>query len=193
MAKDKKDASVELDEDGLVIQKYLSTVLVVVPASGYDETTLRYARSALYNVHVGTRSVSRESEENIWGRLQDEFLVDGPLEGTTMDEYSGVLFVDGDGCEEMANDPVVVQLAREAAADDKLLGAWGRSVLILAKAGVVKGKKLTGEASVKDEARRAGAKWTGVEWQRDGNFVTARDDAAGLRFGKALAQVVGIY
>lgn len=190
---DKKEAAEELDEDGLVVQKYLSTVLVVVPASGYDETALRYARSALYNVHVGTRSVSSQADDNIEGRLQDLFLVDGPLEGESMEDYSGVLFVDGDGCEEMATDPAVLQLARDAQADDKLIGAWGRSVLILAGAGVVKGRKVTGDASVRDEVKRAGGKWLGVEWHRDGNLVTARDEAAGLRFGKALAQVVAIY
>ena len=51
---------------------------------------------------------------------------------------------------------------------------------------------MTGLASQKDELKRAGGKYTGVEVQVDGNLVTARDDAAGLRFGKALVQVVAI-
>ena len=187
---DKKDAEPELDEDGLVVQKYLSTVLVVVPGKGYDETAMRYARSALYNVHVGTRSVSNEADDEILGRLQDLFVVDGPLSGESMEDYSGVIFVDGD--DSIADDPAVLQLARDAHADEKLVGAWGRSVRVLARAGIVKGRKITGDDAAKDDIKSAGGKWLGVEWHRDGHIVTARDEAAGLRFGKALAQVVAI-
>ena len=90
----------ELDEDGLVVQKYESVVLVVLPPAGFGDQILRYARSSLYNVHVGTYSVSTLSEEFVKGRLQDEFLVDGALEGTSMDAYSGILVA---GCESIAS------------------------------------------------------------------------------------------
>jgi len=60
MSKKNGDPKSEVDEYGLVVHKYTSTVLVVVPPSGYAETTLRYARSSLFNVHVGTRVVSSQ-------------------------------------------------------------------------------------------------------------------------------------
>ena len=61
-----------LDENGLVIHHYESTVLVVVPVRDFAETTLRYARSALFNVHVDTRSVSADDSGLIQGSLQDD-------------------------------------------------------------------------------------------------------------------------
>ena len=70
----------------------------------------------------------------IKGRHQDEFLVDGPLAGESMDAYSGVIFVGGEGALELATNADALRLAREAAAQDKLIGAWGHSVAILARA-----------------------------------------------------------
>ncbi len=182
----------ELDEHGLVIHKHLSTVLVVLPSQGYAETTLRYARSALYNVHVHTISVANNDADLIVGELQDEFQVDGPLAEADMEPYSGVIFCGGVGALELADDPNALRLAREAAADDKLIAAWGTAVAVLGKAGVVKKRKVTGDPSVRALLEASGAKFLGGQVQRDRKIVTALDDAAGFRFGKALVEVVGI-
>jgi hypothetical protein len=81
-------AEPQKDQDGLVVQKYTSTVLVVVPGRDYGEQTLRHARSSLHNVHVGTWSVSSNFKDLIKGRLQDEFLVDGDIAEARMENYS---------------------------------------------------------------------------------------------------------
>jgi len=189
---EKEKAEAAVDELGLQIQRYVSMVLVVVPASGYAETTLRYARSALYNVHVGTRSVSPVDERLIKGVLQDEFQVDGKVAGETMEPYSGLVLVGGPGALELAGESDVLRLVREAASADKMIAAWGHSTVILARAGVVKGRKVTGDPSIRDDVRAAGGKYTGVQVQRDANLITAFDDAAGLRMGREMIQIVGI-
>ena len=182
----------EVDADGLAIQKYKSMVLVVVPPRDFAEETLRYARSSLYNVHVGTWSVSTDTERVVEGRLQDEFLVDGPLQGVALEPYAGVVFAGGEGARALAEDPDALRLAREAAAADKLIGAWGDAVAILVAAGVVRGKRFTGAPDLEGPGKRAGGKYTGKELEVAGRMVTARDDAVGMRFGKQLAQIVGI-
>lgn len=182
----------ELDDDGLKIQKYRSMVLVVVPPAEYGDESLRYARSSLANVHVGTRSVSTQHEEVIHGRLQDEFLVDGALAGESMSDYSGVVFVGGEGAERLANDPDALRLAREAMAADKLIGAWGHATAILANAGILKGRKVSGHPSTREAVVKSGGKFTGRQLEVDKKLVTSADDAVGLRFGKALAEIVGI-
>jgi protease I len=189
---EKEKAEAAVDEHGLQIQRYVSMVLVVVPPSGYAETTLRYARSALYNVHVGTRSVSPVDERLIKGVLQDEFQVDGKVAGETMEPYSGLVLVGGPGALELAGESDVLRLVREAASADKMIAAWGHSTVILARAGVVKGRKVTGDPSIRDDVRAAGGKFTGVQVQRDANLITAFDDAAGLRMGREMIQIVGI-
>jgi putative intracellular protease/amidase len=192
MSKKETPAKAELDEHGLVVHRYASTVLVVVPPSGFSETTLRYARSSLFNVHVGTRVVSSEDGAFLRGELQDEFQVDGSLARETMDPYSGLILCGGVGASWHAEQPDVLRLVREASAQEKLIGAWGLSVRALARAGVVKKQRLTGERSLRPEIEAAGARYTGTQLERSGKIVTALDDAAGFRFGKALVQVVRI-
>lgn len=182
----------EKDADGLVVQKHTSTVLVVVPPHDYAEQTLRHARSSLHNVHVGTWSVSSNWSDLIKGRLQDEFMVDGDIAEARMDAYSGVLFVGGEGAMDLAQDENALRLAREAAAADKMIGAWGHAVAILARAGILKGRKVTGAPEVKSLVEYAGGRFTGRQLERDGDLVTAADEAVGIRFGKTLAQIVGI-
>jgi putative intracellular protease/amidase len=190
--KQTEDAGPELDADGIPIQTYISTVLVVVPSKDFGEQALRYARSCLHNVHVGTRSVSTEYDGMVVGRLQDEFLVDQQIAGVSLDGYSGVIFAGGKGALEMAENADAQRLAREASTSNKLIGAWGEALAVLTRAGVVKGKKVTGAKQLADDVKRAGGKYQTAQLVTSGRMVTALDESAGMRFGKALASVVEI-
>lgn len=192
MSKKEHGAKEELDEHGLVVHRYTSTVLVVVPPADFAETTLRYARSSLFNVHVGTRVVSAQDGAFLRGELQDEFQVDGALEGERMEHYSGLILCGGAGAGWLAESADAQRLVREAHAQDKLIGAWGLAVLALAKAGVLKRRRVTGEAAARGALEAAGARYTGTQVEVDGKLVTGLDDASGFRFGKALVQVVQI-
>lgn len=191
-AKKETKSAAEVDADGLVVQKYKSVVLVVVPPKGFGEQTLRYARSSLYNVHVGTRSVSTETEEMVKGAYQDEFLVDEPIRTASMDGFSGLLLVGGEGAPTLADDADVQRLVREAVAQKKMIGAWGEALSILARAGVLKGKRVAGHPSTRDAIRAAGGRVSTRQVEVDGLLVTGLDDSVGMRFGKALAAIVGI-
>ncbi|MDE0891844.1 MAG: hypothetical protein OSB14_06645, partial [Planctomycetota bacterium] len=84
-----QDTDKPLDDDGIEIIDYLSTVLIVFPPDQFDEQVMRCVRSSLAVVHISTRSVSTEFDEMVRGRLQDEFLVEGVLAGESMEGYSG--------------------------------------------------------------------------------------------------------
>jgi protease I len=185
-------AAEDVDEYGLKVQRYVSLVLVIVPTQGFAETTLRYARSSLYNVHVGTRTVASMDDGLVKGEFQDEFQVDGPIAGETMEPYSGLILAAGPGAADLARDPDVVRLIHAADSAKKLLGTWGEGLGCLLAAGVVKGRRVTGDRGLADAVRKAGGKYSGVQVQRDGHLVTALDDAAGFRFGRELIRIVGI-
>lgn len=182
----------ELDEDGLVVQKYLSRVLLVLPPEAFGDQILRYARSSLYNVHVGSVSTALDPETPVRGRLQDEFLVDEPLAGQDMSRYSGILIAGNDGPSPFLEHAGLLELIRAADGEGKLVAAWGNAVAVLARAGVVKGHRVTGSRDAADEIRRAGGKYTGRQVEASGNVITALDEGAGMRFGQALAEYVRI-
>jgi putative intracellular protease/amidase len=182
----------ELDEDGLVVQQYLSRVLVVLPPSAFGDQILRYARSSLYNVRVGTVSVTADADVPVQGRLQDEFLVDEPLAGQDMSSYSGILIAGSDGRSPLVDEQTAVELVRAAHREKKLIAAWGTAVEVLVRADVVRGRRVTGAIELQDQVSNAGGKYTGREVEASGHLVTARDEAAGMRFGQALADFVRI-
>ncbi|MCC7013008.1 MAG: DJ-1/PfpI family protein [Planctomycetes bacterium] len=191
-AKKETKPGAELDADGLVVQKYKSVVLVIVPPADFAEQALRYARSSLYNVHVGTRSVSTVTQELVKGWHQDEFLVDEPIGNASMDAYSGLVLAGGAGALTIADDPDVQRLVREAFAQKKMVGACGEALAILARASVLKGRRVTGAPSLKAAIQSAGGRYSSRQVEVDGLLVTGQDDSAGMRYGKALAAIVGI-
>jgi len=188
----KQESKAEVDAQGLVVHRYLSTVLVVVPPTGFDEVTMRYARSALFNVHVGSSVVTAQDGAFVKGDQQDELQVDGSLAEQRMDGYSGLILCGGHTAGWHSEQADVLRLARAAAEQDKLIGAWGLAVGALAQAGVVKRKRVTGDRTLRSALEAAGARYSGTQVERDGKLVTGLDDASGFRFGKALVQVVRI-
>ena len=71
-------------------------------------------------------------------------------------------------------------------ADGKLIGTWGNGLEALTRAGVVKGRKVTGSPDLADAAKKAGARFTGRQLEAAGHVVTALDEGSGMRFGQAL-------
>lgn len=185
-AKPEKD----VDEDGLLVQRYDSTILVVLPPRGFGEQILRYARSSLYNVHVGTWSVSSEADDMIHGRLQDFFMVDGPLDDADMERFSGLLIAGSEGRSPLADDERVLALVRAADASKKPIGGWGNALEVLARAGVLKGRRVTGDPALADVVSRARGRYTGRQVEVSAHLVTARDEGAGMRFGQCMAEMV---
>jgi protease I len=188
-SKDTTEAKPELDEDGLVIHHYDRTVLVVVPPRDYAETGMRYTRSALYNIEVRTIPVSVDDDKEIPGQLQDSFQPDGCLRDTKLDEFVGVVFVAGDGALELADDPDAQRLARQAHEQDKPICAWGNSLALLAKAGVLANRKVTGAPELREMIEKAGGRYVDTQYLVDGKLVTAVDDSAGHRMAVAFADL----
>lgn len=178
------------DADGIIIHDYRSVMLVVVPPDGFGEQALRYVRSSLDSVEIGTRCTSPRYDEPVKGRLQDEFLVEDELPGQTMANYSGIFVVAGEGGG-LAGDQDVLRLVKEAAAADKWIVTFGSGLTVLARAGVISGARVTGAPETRDEASRAGAKFTGRAVAVTGKVVTGLDESAGLRLGRTVAELMG--
>jgi protease I len=187
---EKDAAKPQLDENGLIIREYDKMVLVVVPPEGYAEATLRYARSALLDRDVGTRSVSTTADEPIHGSEQDQFMPNGLIKDSRMKDFAGLLLCGGPGAHGLIEDAHVVRLAREAMGEKKPIGAWGQAVAILARAGILAKTKVTGDPSLRKTLEEAGAHYTGQQVEEDGMLVTGLDESAGMRFGRALAALV---
>jgi protease I len=124
------------------------------------------------------------------GMLDMQAPVDLLVKDVKAADYDAVVFVGGSGAQEYWDDPAAQQLARDAVAQGKVLGAICFAPVTLANAGVLQGKKATVWRSEVGRLKAQGADYTGAKVQVDGRIVTADGPEAAPEFGKALLKVL---
>ena len=104
--------------------------------------------------------------------------------------YDGLIFIGGAGVNRYAENPVVLDLVRRAAEQEKVIAAIGTAPAILAEAGVLAGRRATVRISKRNKLKKAGAEYTGTYVERDENIITARYPRAASEFGKAIVDAL---
>jgi putative intracellular protease/amidase len=178
------------DADGLVVHERPKNALMVVPAVDYGDESLRYVRSCLFVRAIGTKVVSTAGTGMLRGRLQDFFVGDGDLATASIDGFDALLFCGGEGALELALNPDALRLARDARRQNKPIGAWGHALAILAHADVLRGARVTGDDAARGAVLRAGGIFTGRQLELHSGLCTGRDEAVGMRLGRAMAELM---
>ncbi len=107
--------------------------------------------------------------------------------------FSGVILPGGQASWTLRDTPAVLRLVREMNAAGKLVAAICAAPMALAKAGVLKGHRVTCyPAAEVEETVRAAAEYLCTEpTVADGNIITGRGPGAALEFGFALGRYLG--
>ena len=124
-----------------------------------------------------------------------EAKVDNLIENLKVDEFAAVFFVGGPGCLKYLDIERSYNLAKEVVAKERVLGAICISPVILAKAGVLQGKKATVWSSAMDKSAIKILEENGATYQDegvvvDGKIVTANGPASARAFGEILVEVL---
>jgi protease I len=107
-----------------------------------------------------------------------------------IDSFDAVIFIGGDGAREYVNNPDALNIARVAAAKQKVLAAISTAPVILANAGVLRGVRATSFLSEQTVLEQAGAVYTGNHVERDGLIITANGPLAVVQFAGAIAEAL---
>ena len=91
-----------------------------------------------------------------------------------MSKYDGVVIPGGYAPDLMRRYPEMVRIVKEAHQKGKVIAAICHAGWMLASAGIVKGKKVTGFMAIKDDLINAGANYVDEEVVTDGNLITSR-------------------
>jgi protease I len=115
--------------------------------------------------------------------------------GKTVDEidpadYDALTLVGGPGALEQLDTPKVHALFIKAAALGKLIGAICISPVILAHAGVLKGKTVTCWPDGSADIEKGGGKYTGADLEIDGKLITANGPVPSRKYGQALTEAL---
>lgn len=105
-------------------------------------------------------------------------------------DYDAVVFIGGPGATEYFKNPAAQSLARSAAESGKILAAICIAPVILAEAGVLKGRKAVCFPSVEKQLARQGAVVGTQAVLQDGPILTAVGPQAAREFGEALVKML---
>jgi protease I len=100
--------------------------------------------------------------------------VDKEAKEIDISNYDGVVIPGGYAPDLMRRYPEMVKIVREAHQKGKSVAAICHAGWMLASAGILKGKKVTGFFAIKDDLVNAGASYVDEEVVRDGNLITSR-------------------
>ncbi len=122
-----------------------------------------------------------------------EAKVDLLLENLKVEDFDAVLFVGGPKALEYLDNETSYRIANETVEKGKILGAICISPVILAKAGVLKGKKATVWTSLLDKSgakilKENGAHYVEEDAVLDGKIVTANGPQAAEKFAKLVIE-----
>jgi putative intracellular protease/amidase len=162
-------------------------VLMVVANQGFDRTEYEVTRRVLESRGVKVTVAAPELGEAVSedGRSARATVRLGDVKSW---DYDAVVFVGGSGARRLAELEAATKLAKDA--EYKPLGALGAGALILARAGVVKAKRVTGDPVAADATRDKEGFYTGQPLEVADKTVTARGHRYAESFGQALLKVL---
>jgi len=108
------------------------------------------------------------------------------LDEITADTYDAVVFIGGGGSRVYFADPLAWHLAQDMAAQGKVVAAICIAPVILANAGLLKGKKATVYPDEAETIVAQGAHYTRQGVVVDGRIVTGDSPASAAQFGRNL-------
>ncbi|MDR3244093.1 MAG: DJ-1/PfpI family protein [Elusimicrobiota bacterium] len=101
-------------------------------------------------------------------------------------DFDAIVFVGGGGASAYFDNENALRLAREFFQAKKITASICIAGIVLANAGILKGKKATVYIDGKDDLIKGGAQFSGNSVEIDGNIITANGPDAAQEFGKAV-------
>lgn len=168
----------------------MKTAVLVIAQNGYQDKELAGTQNALLS--AGFEVMIASKEEGIcmgkFGGTEEAALAIRDVDAV---QYDVLAFIGGPGAHALADDPEALLLARARINAGKLLGAICIAPMILAVAGVLKGKKATVFNESGEQQKYFidhGITYTGDPVTVDGLIVTANGPDAAEEFGRTLAE-----
>jgi len=155
----------------------------------YSETKKQLDQAGIETIVAG--SIKGEAK----GKSGQRVAIKKTLEEIKQEDFDALVFIGGPGALEYVDDPIAHQLIKQSFEQEKLMAAICIAPEILAKAGVLKGKKATVWSSPIDQApveflKENSAEYLDQEVVQDGNVITANGPAAASSFGEKIVKAL---
>lgn len=124
------------------------------------------------------------------GKFRATAQVDKTIGEINPADYDALTLVGGPGALEHLDTPEVHTLFKKAMELGKVIGSICISPVVLAHAGLLKGRTVTCWPDGAAEVVKGGGKYTGAEVEIDGGLITASGPVPAKEYGRALAEAL---
>ncbi len=170
-------------------------VVIIIAKQGFQDIEYHDTKNALEadGIEITTASSSAGQATDKLGR---KVAVDKTLQELKIEDFDAVVFIGGSGALEYIESALAHQLAHKAVEKEKILGAICIAPTILAKAGVLEGKKATVWSDPMTQApiqvlQDGGAEYVDQAVVVDDKIVTANGPSAASEFGQKIVEMLG--
>jgi protease I len=159
-------------------------VMVIAPRMFRDEE-FKVPYDAFKNEGASV-SIACSSLDTSIGKLGMQVKPEISLNKVNADDFDAVLFVGGPGVKEYWQHTTAQKVAKDFLAAGKLTTAICSAPVILAKAGLLHGKKATSFDGDEAEMLKGGCIYTGKTVEQDGKIITGNGPVASKAFADAI-------
>jgi len=166
--------------------------LIIIAFRDFQDMEYLIPKKILEKAGIETKTISSKKGVAV-GVFGETVLIDETISEVKIDDYDSLIFVGGGGCLPYLDNQDSYNIIKDAVVKNKLLAAICISPVILAKAGVLKDRKVTVWNSPIDQFAVRKLKENKAIYQKDpvvvdNKIITARGpEVAGL-FGEAIVE-----
>jgi protease I len=147
---------------------------VVLAENLYEDLELWYPLLRLRGTGMSVHVVGTGTASTYTSKTGYPVQVDTTADQVSAKDVDAVIVPGGYAPDRLRRYPAVLQLVRDAFNGGKVVAAICHAGWVLASAGILRGRKVTSVAAIRDDMVNAGAKWVDQEVVQDGNLITSR-------------------
>jgi protease I len=174
-------------ENGIIksVSKGQGKILMVVPPKDYQEMEFNEPRTYFESDGFTVKTASKGTSSAI-GSSGEQASIDIDVKRVNLSEFKAVVFVGGEGIDELKlyEDPDYLALAKSAVQKEMIVGAICLAPKILANAGLLSGKDAT--SSDPDYIKSKGANFLDQPVAYSGNIITGNGPYAAGEFAQTI-------
>ncbi len=167
----------------------MKKAVMIIAENDFRDEELFQPKEALENAGIEVK-VASTTLNLARGMLGQAFKPQLLVKDINVRDFDAVIFVGGGGAVQYWDDPVAQQIAREAYNNGRIVGAICVAPVILARAGLLKGKRATVWEPDSGELISVGAKYSKSNVEKDGKIITASGPFAAREFGEELVRAI---
>ena len=156
----------------------------------YEEIEALYPLYRLREAGATVEVIGSEAGTTLSGKRGDEIETERAAGDLSADDLDLLVIAGGYGPDKLRMDEGLLELVRDLHEQDKPIAFICHGGWVPASAGIVSGRRVTGNPAIEDDMRNAGAGWEDAEVVVDGNLISSRNPDDLPAFMRAAIEVV---